>query len=80
MVGYYRTAANFFIFALIMFIISLAMSAQFRLLAILAPDAVVANAYSSLLVLAMVITSGFVIARSESPAPAPLAARLASCA
>ena len=64
-VGYYRSAAAFFTFSLIMFIISLAMSAQFRLMAILTPDAATANPISSFLILAMVITSGFTITKGK---------------
>lgn len=69
MVDYYRSAAAFFIFLAILVATSLAMSCVVRLLAILSPNQTMASANSALLIISLVISSGFVIVRGGLPLP-----------
>jgi hypothetical protein len=63
MVDYYRSAEAFFTFLAILVATSLAMSCVVRLLAILSPNQTMASANSALLIISLVISSGFVIVR-----------------
>lgn len=61
---YYRGAAQFFIHYFVLVCTQLALSSLFRLLAVVAPDAVKANSYGGLWLLILILTSGFTIIRS----------------
>lgn len=65
MIGYYRDAAYFFAYWVIIICSSLSMSAIMRLLAVLAPNATLANAYGGILLLMLILNSGFTIVRSK---------------
>lgn len=67
MVGFYRDAAYFFTFMFIAFTVSLTSSALFRFLACVSPDAVIANAIGGLLLVTLIISSGFAILRTDIP-------------
>eukprot|EP00877_Chromochloris_zofingiensis_P010755 jgi/Chrzof1/5933/Cz16g21030.t1 len=67
MIGYYRDAAYFFAYWVIIICSSLSMSAIMRLLAVLAPNATLANAYGGILLLMLILNSGFTIVRTSIP-------------
>jgi hypothetical protein len=58
-------AGAYFTYLLIMFMISLAMSALFRFIGAIAATPVHAQAFGSLGLLTLILTSGFAIIRSE---------------
>jgi hypothetical protein len=64
-VGYYRSLANFLTFTVIMFTVSLAMNSHYTVVGLLAPSDTIAYPVSSVLTLAIVVTAGFTITRSE---------------
>ncbi|WIA20601.1 hypothetical protein OEZ85_004985 [Tetradesmus obliquus] len=67
MMGYTRTAGAYFTYLLIMFMISLSMSALFRFIGSVAATPVHAQAFGSLGLLTLILTSGFAIIRTSIP-------------
>jgi len=67
MVGFVRGAGYFFIFFLTCVLTSLSLSSAFRMNACLYPDMVMANALTGLLMVILVISSGFAIVHKAIP-------------
>ena len=61
MVGLHSTAGTFFTFLLILFILSMAMTALFRLLGAVLPNIQVANIFAGIFLLSFLVYAGYII-------------------
>lgn len=79
MVGFYGKAGFFYLFWLVVAASNLCLSALFRLLAVVAPNATLAAAYGGLALLTLILTSGFAIVRGGFWALPQLHAHCSHC-